>query len=93
MADKTWINKTWHNKTWNNKTWSDKTFINKIWREKTWINKTWHNKTWSDKTWLKISDEHHTTHALGCIGSYMVFSIKRFSLAIRYEGRLLKDFC
>ena len=39
------------------------------------------------KTWIKKRDGHHTTPALR---SNMTF--KASSLAIRYEGRLLKDF-
>ena len=76
--------------------WTNKTCINKTWTDKTWI-----NKTWIEKTWLKISDGHHTTPALSPYWklygpqSFALTgtSIKRFSLAIRYEGRLLEDFC
>ena len=65
-----------HGLDWIVKTWSDETCI-----YKTMINKTWSGRTWINKLWLKVSDGHHTNPALS--------RIKRFSFAIRYEGRFL----
>ena len=56
-------------------------WIVKTWSDETCIYKTMINKTWINKIWLKISDGHHTNPALS--------RIKRFSFAIRYEGRFL----